>query len=302
MQIRYNSFNSFLKKKFPGEKIRKIPINAGFSCPNKNGEISEEGCIFCDKYGSGPIETFSQPIRKQIEIFTSVNKGKKFIAYYQAHSNTYAPQDELEKKYKIIFEYSDIVGLFIGTRPDSIAGNVYPLLEEIGEKTYLSVELGLQSIHEKSLNLLNRNHSYNIFLETFEKLRSSGIDVIVHLIVGIPGESMSDMQKTISEMNRIKPAGIKFHLLHVLKDTELFNMYERGEVKLMEKEKYVDTIVQLLAGLDKNIVIHRLTGERDLRIFHAPEWALDKPGVISSIHKRMEDLDLQQGQLISKFR
>ncbi len=284
------------------DKIRKIPVNAGFPCPNKNGDISDEGCIFCDKYGSGPIESFSLPIREQIEMFTSANKGIKFIAYYQAHSNTYASREELEEKYNIIFEYKDIVGLFLGTRPDSIAGNIYPLLEKIGEKTYLSVELGLQSIHQKSLQLLKRNHSYEIFLETFNKLKSSGIDVIVHLIVGIPGENMKDMKDTIREMNRIKPAGVKFHLLHVLKDTELFNMYERGEVKLMKKNEYINTIIELLSELDKEIVVHRLTGDRDTEIFYAPEWTLDKVGVISAIHKQMDNLDVHQGQLVRSPR
>ncbi len=298
MQIRYNSFSSFLKNKFPGEKVRKIPINAGFPCPNKNGDISDEGCIFCDSYGSGPIKTFTQPIRKQIEMFTSANKGKKFIAYYQAHTNTYASKEELEEKYGIPFEYKDIVGLFIGTRPDSIAENIYPVLEKIASKTYLSVELGLQSVHDKSLLILNRNHSYEQFLSTFERLKSSGIDVIVHLIVGIPGESKTDMIATVMEMNRIKPAGVKFHLLHVLKNTRLYEMYEKKEIKLMEKSEYVNTMVELLASLDKNIVVHRLTGERDSAIFHAPEWALDKGSVISEIHKRMEELDIRQGDLV----
>ncbi len=296
MQIRYNSFNSFLKKKFPGEKIRKIPVNAGFSCPNKNGELSTEGCIFCDSYGSGPIKTFNHSIRKQIELFTSVNKGKKFIAYYQAHTNTYASPDELIEKYNIIFEYNEIIGLFIGTRPDSIADDVFPILENIREQTYLSVELGLQSIHTKSLDYLNRNHSYEKFLETFNRLKDSGIDTIVHLIVGIPGESLKDMKETIREMNRLRPTGVKFHLLHILKGTKLFNMYKDGEVKLMGKEEYIKTIVELLSELDKEIVVHRLTGERDIELFYAPEWALDKGTVISSIHKLMEKKDIYQGQ------
>ncbi|MEN8222689.1 MAG: TIGR01212 family radical SAM protein [Acidobacteriota bacterium] len=298
MQIRYNSFSSFLRNKFPGEKIRKIPINAGFQCPNKNGDISDEGCIFCDNYGSGPIKTFTKSIRKQIEIFTSVNKGKKFIAYYQAHTNTYASKEEIEEKYGIPFEYKDIVGLFIGTRPDSIAENIYPVIEKIADKTYLAVELGLQSIHAKSLDLLNRNHSYEQFLNTFNRLKSAGIDVIVHLIVGIPGEKKSDMLATVKEMNRIKPAGVKFHLLHVLKNTKLFDMYEDGKIKLMEKEDYIDTIIELLASLDKEIVVHRITGDRDSEIFHAPEWAADKVNVINEIHNRMEELDLHQGELI----
>jgi len=295
MQIRYNSLNSFLKKKFQCNKVRKIPINAGFPCPNKNGDISDEGCIFCDKFGSGPITTFNQSIRKQIEVFTSVNEKIKFIAYYQAHSNTYASVKELEEKYNIIFEYEDIVGLFIGTRPDSIAPDVLSLLDKIAKKTYLSIELGLQSIHGKSLDFLKRNHSYETFLDTFYKLKESNIDVIVHLIVGIPGENMDDMKKSVREMNRIKPAGVKFHLFHVLKETELFNMYNRGEIKLMERAEYIDTIVELIGELNEDIIVHRLTGDRDLKLFHAPKWAIDRKRVISGIQNRMRQLNIRQG-------
>ncbi len=295
MQIRYNSLNSFLKKKFKCDKVRKIPINAGFSCPNKNGEISKTGCIFCDKFGSGPIGMFNRSIREQIEEFTSSNKGIKFIAYYQAHSNTYASVKELEEKYNIIFEYEDIVGLSLGTRPDSIAPDVFPLLDKIAKKTYLSVELGLQSIHDKSLDFLKRNHSYEIFLDTFNKLKGLNIDVVVHLIVGIPGENKDEMKESVYEMNRIKPAGVKFHLFHVLKDTELYKMYERGGIELMDRGEYIDTVVELLCELNEDIVVHRLTGDRDLELFHAPEWAIDRKRVISGIQNKMRLESLSQG-------
>jgi radical SAM protein (TIGR01212 family) len=295
MKRLYNSFNSFLKKKFNNRKIRKIPINAGFPCPNKDGGISHDGCIFCDVYGSGPIKVFELPIAEQIKRFIGDRSDFKYIAYYQAHTNTHAPVDELRKKYEIIFDFKEIVGLFIGTRPDSIADEVYPLLDELNKKTFLTVELGLQSSHEKSLRFLNRNHTYSRFLETFEKLKRRNIDVVVHLIVGIPGESRSDMLATVNEMNRIKPAGIKFHLMHVLKHTPLFRMYERGEIRLMEQDEYVETIVDLLEHLDPDIVIHRLTGERDKEIFHAPLWALNKNEVIHAIRSRMKERQSFQG-------
>ncbi|MEN8153216.1 MAG: TIGR01212 family radical SAM protein [Acidobacteriota bacterium] len=296
MKNRYNSFSSFLKEKFSGIKVRKIPVNAGFQCPNKNGDISNKGCIFCDAYGSGPIRSFRLSIREQIENYIRKHKGDKFIAYYQAHSNTYAQLGELEEKYRIIFDYEDIVGFFIGTRPDSIKDEVYPLLDRINNKTYLTIELGLQSIHEKSLIFLNRNHTYEKFLETFFKLKKMDVDVLVHLIVGIPGESREDMKATVREMNRIKPAGVKFHLLHALKNTYLNELYGRGEIPLMEMDDYIETIVELVGGLDPDIVIHRLTGERDKEIFVAPQWALNKNKVINSINKRMEELDLFQGK------
>jgi radical SAM protein (TIGR01212 family) len=296
MKELYHSFNSFLKKKFNNAKVRKIPINAGFPCPNKNGKISRNGCIFCDTYGSGPIKTFALPIAEQIKGFIGNRKDFKYIAYYQAHTNTDAPVGELRKKYEIIFDFKEIAGLFIGTRPDSIADEVYPLLEELNGKTYLAVELGLQSIHAKSLELLNRNHTYSQFLETYKKLESRHIDVVVHLIVGIPGESPADMLETVNEMNRIKPSGIKFHLMHVLKHTPLFDMCEKGEIKLMDKDEYVEVMIHLLEHLDPGIVIHRLTGERDKEIFHAPRWALNKHDVIHSIRSRMKARNSFQGK------
>lgn len=291
----YNSFSAYLKKRFK-QKIRKIPINAGFTCPNKDGQISSQGCIFCDVYGSGPIKHFEMSIPQQITTFMENHPGVKYLAYYQAHTNTCAAVEELRRKYEIIFDFEDIVGLFIGTRPDAIAENVYPLLEELNKRTFLTVELGLQSIHSKSLGFLNRNHTYQQFLDTFEKLKKRGIDVVVHLIVGIPGETHEDMLSTIKEMNRLKPAGLKLHLMHVLKNTPLFDMYESGKIKLPGKNQYVDLIVRLLAHLDPAIVIHRLTGERDKEIFHAPSWALNKNEVIHAIRAKMLEQNIYQGK------
>ncbi len=293
----YFTFNTFLRQKFDNQKVRKIPINAGFSCPNKDGTISTEGCIFCDHYGSGPINTFTMPIEDQIKQFIHGHRGMKYLAYYQAHCNTHASLRVLEQKYEIIFSFEDIVGLSIGTRPDSIGDEVYPLLDKLNRRIYLMVELGLQSIHQKSLTFLKRNHSYDEFLDTFQKLRSRGIDVVVHLIVGIPGETKREMFDTVQEMNRLKPAGVKFHLFHVLRDTPLSDMYRRQEFKLLEKDEYIDIIVSLLERLSPDIVIHRLTGERDREIFEAPNWALDKMDTIQSIRDRMRDLDTYQGKM-----
>jgi radical SAM protein (TIGR01212 family) len=293
----YKSFNSFLREKFNNQKVRKIPVNAGFLCPNKDGTLSKNGCIFCDAYGSGPIKSFELSISGQIESYIGSHPGSKYIAYYQAHSNTYAPVTELREKYEIVFKYEDIVGLFIGTRPDCIANDVYPLLEELNKRTYLSVELGLQSVHARSLQYLNRNHTYPDFLETFSKLKERDIDVVVHLIIGIPGESQADMLAAVKEMNRLKPAGIKFHLLHILTGTPLFYDYKKGTFRLLEMAEYIDLMILLLEHLDPAIVIHRLTGERDREIFAAPQWALRKIDVINSIKSKMEERHTHQGRL-----
>ena len=297
MQELYNSFHSFLKKKFKHDKIRKIPIDAGFSCPNKDGRISSEGCIFCDEYGAGPIKSGHLGVQEQLELFIKKRRGEKFIAYFQANTNTAAKVDELRKEFEKVFLFEDIVALFIGTRPDSIDEPVYGLLNELNKRIYLSIELGLQSIHEKSLKFLKRNHSYQQFLDTFFRLKELSLDVVVHLIIGIPGETEEDLMATIAEMNRLKPAGIKFHLLHLLKNTALLKLYKKEPFKLLEKEEYVNLIVNMLERLDRDIVIHRLTGERDAEIFYAPEWTLNRSGVLQAIRNRMIALNTFQGRL-----
>lgn len=294
----YNAFNDFLKKKFDNRKIRKIPINAGFPCPNKDGSISTTGCIFCDNYGSGPIKTFTLPVKEQIETFMGNRTGFKYIAYFQAHTNTAAPVAVLRENYRVIFDYENIVGLFIGTRPDAISDEVYPLLEEMNRQTYLTVELGLQSVHAKSLEFLNRNHTYRQFLDTFEELKKRDIDVVVHLILGIPGETQQDMLESVNEMNRLKPAGVKFHLLHLLKNTPLLDLYQKEPFNLLGQGEYIELIVYLLERLDPGIVIHRLTGERDKEIFYAPRWAMDKSRTIEAIRRRMREQNTFQGKFI----
>lgn len=292
----YNAFNDYLKKKFHNHKIRKIPINAGFPCPNKDGSVSSGGCIFCDNYGSGPIKTFTLPVKEQIEKFMGSRAGFKYIAYFQAHTNTAAPVPVLRENYRVIFDYDDIVGLFIGTRPDAIADDVYPLLEDLNRRTYLTVELGLQSVHAKSLEFLHRNHTYQQFLETFDKLKKRDIETVVHLILGIPGETRQDMLDSVKEMNRLKPAGVKFHLLHLLKHTPLLELYRKEPFKLLEFDEYVDLTVYLLERLAPDIVIHRLTGERDREIFYAPQWAMDKSRVIEAIRRKMKEKGTFQGK------
>lgn len=291
----FHSFQNFLRFKFPGFKVLKIPIHAGFSCPNRDGTLSRTGCIFCDRYAAGPIRTASWPIAQQIESYIRHHPGKKYIAYFQAFCNTYGPAEELKRKYEIVFAYRDIVGLSIGTRPDAIANPVYSLLTEMNRRIYLNVELGLQSIHEKSLVLLNRNHTYPQFLQAFNELKTRGIDVVVHLIIGIPGETRALMRETIEAMNRLRPAGIKLHLLHILRDTELHLRYVHSPFPLLGEEEYIDIIVELLENLDPRIVIHRLSAERDEELFIAPRWALNKTAVLNSIRAKMTAKGSWQG-------
>jgi len=295
----FNSFNGFLKKKFPGLKISKIPINAGFSCPNRDGLFSKKGCIFCDRFASGPIHTASWSIEEQIEFYIRNHPQRKYIAYFQSHCNTYGPVPELKRKYESVFHYDDIVGLFIGTRPDTISSQTFSLLEKLSQRIYLTVELGLQSIHEQSLLFLNRNHTYEQFVNSFQELKSRKIDTVVHLIIGIPGETREHMRQTILAMNQLKPAGIKLHLLHILKDTELYRRYIKSPFPLLNQEEYSELVVYLLEYLDPDIVIHRLSAEREKEFFYAPEWALNKLAVLGSITAKLKTNGSFQGKKIN---
>jgi uncharacterized protein len=291
------SFNSFLKARFPGQRVQKIPIDAGFSCPNRDGTLSAAGCIFCDRFASGPVATAAWPIERQIDAHIRRHPGKKFIAYFQSNCNTYGPVPELRRKYETVFKYKEIVGLFIGTRPDALPGPVLSLLEEMHRRIYLNVEIGLQSVHAQSLALLNRNHTYEQFAEAFNELRSRRIEVIVHLIIGIPGETLAHMRATVAAMNALRPAGVKFHLLHVLKDTELEARHLRASLPLLSREEYTDIICDLLQRLDPAIVVHRLAADREKELFIAPSWALNKPAVLQAIRKKMVLKGAYQGQL-----
>jgi radical SAM protein (TIGR01212 family) len=296
MNETYHSFSGFLSKKFPGEKIVKIPIAAGLSCPNRDGSLSWAGCTFCDSFASGPLHAAGMSIEQQIEGYMASHPGRKYIAYFQAQSNTYGPVSELRRKFETVFKYADIVGLFIGTRPDAISEPAFLLLAELNRKLYLAVELGLQSIHSRSLLILNRNHTYAQFLETYQRLQAVKIDTVVHLIVGIPGETRAHMLATIDEMNRLKPVGIKFHLLHVLRGTALHRQYLEKPFPLLSRDDYAERIAFLLEYLDPDIVIHRLTAERDKEIFVAPEWALNKQAVLAAIQARMKQTGAFQGR------
>jgi radical SAM protein (TIGR01212 family) len=237
------------------------------------------------------------PVEKQIAAHIRRHPGTKFIAYFQSHCNTYGSVPELRRKYEIVFAYNEIVGLFIGTRPDAVPEPVLSLLEEMNRRIYLSVELGLQSVHAKSLALLNRNHSYEQFAKTYAALRARNIAVVVHLIIGIPGETLEHMRATIAAMNALKPAGVKFHLLHVLRDTELQAWHSRSLVPLLSLDEYTDIISDLLERLDPAIVVHRLTADREKELFIAPLWALNKAAVLRAIREKMKLRGTFQGRL-----
>lgn len=286
MNLPYRSFNAQMQTIF-GERVHKIPLDAGMHCPNKTGEISDKGCLFCDSYGAGYIAHHGMKLADQIAEFKMHRKEKKFLAYFQANSNTYASVEKLSSLFDACLSHDDICGLIVATRPDCLPERILSLLELYAQKTFLVVELGLQTIHESSLLWLNRNHTYAQFLDAFLELRRRQIRVVVHLIVGIPAEQVEDNRQTIQKMNDLFPWAVKFHALHVLKGTALNEMYQRGELRLMQREEYINIVMELLECLHPEIGVHRLSADRDVRLFVAPDWLQHKTSVVNEIHQRM---------------
>ena len=293
---RYHTLNYELSKKF-GCRVFKVSLNGGFSCPNfKNGH----GCIFCSALGSGDFAG-----NKKDDIITQFNSVKekinnkwpdtKYIAYFQANTNTYAPVSVLKQEFETALKIPKVVGLSIGTRPDAITDECLEYLKELNKKTYLIVELGLQSMHDKTLKLINRGHDLKCFDECVRRLKENKINVVVHVINGLPGETKEMMLETIKHLNNLKIDGIKIHMLHVLKNTELETYYKKTKFHLLTKEEYVNVVCDQIEELNENIVIHRLTGDGAKDDLIAPLWTLKKVSVLNDIDKELKRRGTYQG-------
>src|SRR3712207_5689963 len=262
---RYHTWNYYLRQRY-NNKVFKVSINAGFTCPNIDGSISRGGCTYCSKEGSGDFAgNPKDDLITQFESMKAMMEKKwpkaKYIGYFQAFTNTYAPVEVLREKYEVILEQDDVVGLSISTRPDCIGEDVLEYLAELNERTDLWVELGLQTIHDRISKKINRGHDYQAFLECVSRLRERNINVVVHIIDGLPGENHDMMLETARAISKLDIQGVKIHLLHVIKGTVMARQYEAGEFDLMTKEDYVQTVCDQLEILPQDIVIHRLTGD-----------------------------------------
>ena len=297
---RFNSVNYFLKQKF-GEKIFKIPLDAGFTCPNRDGKISRGGCIFCSEMGSGDFTGESKDLVKQFhqgkEIMTRKWKSDKYMAYFQAYTNTYADVLELRDKYYSVINLEGVCGIAIATRPDCLSNEVLELLHEISQKTYLWVELGLQTSNDKTAELINRGYQTNAYLSAIKNLGIMGIEVVTHVIFGLPGESIQDMLNTIDFVAGTKTWGIKFHLLHLMKNTKMVELYISGKLRFLEQDEYIDLIVDSLERIPGSMVIHRLTGDSPRELLIGPIWSLKKWEVLNGIDKRLLERSTWQGKL-----
>lgn len=295
---RYNQFSAHLKNKF-GAKVYKITIDAGFSCPNRDGMISTGGCIFCDESGS-----FSQAhscflsVKNQIdtgaENLKNRFKAEKFMAYFQAYSNTYKPVNELEQIYNDALGRDDVVGISIGTRPDCVDKEKLKLIASYKDDYYTWIEYGLQSVHDKTLKRINRGHDYKTFLRAYEKTKNLGINVCVHVILGM-WETHDEMMETAQTLASLGVDGIKIHMLCALEGTKLAEIYERGGIKFMSEEKYVDTVCDFLEYLPHETTIHRLAGNGLKKELIAPRWIGKKLDTLNKIDREFLKRNSWQG-------
>ncbi|MDE6627558.1 MAG: TIGR01212 family radical SAM protein [Lachnospiraceae bacterium] len=291
--MEYYSLNRYLQDTF-GQKIYKISLDGGFTCPNRDGTLDTRGCIFCSQAGSGEFaQSRKDSIGKQIEKGKERLKDKiqngKYIAYFQAFTNTYAPVERLRILYEEAISHPDIAVLSIATRPDCLSEEVLLLLQEMNEKKPVWVELGLQTIHESTAEYIRRGYPLSVYDETVENLKKIGVQVIVHVILGLPGETFGQMKETVSYVAKSGAAGIKLQLLHVIKETDLEKEYRAGGFRTLEMEEYVNLVADCIALLPPDMVIHRLTGDGDRKSLVAPLWSLDKKRVLNAINKRIRE-------------
>ena len=295
----YRSLNEYYREIF-GRKTAKISLDGGFTCPNRDGTCGERGCLFCSAGGSGDFaENAALSITEQIE------KGKKqtadkwkdpaYVAYFQAFTNTYAPVAELRRKYEEALACDGVEGISIATRSDCLPEDVLDLLDELTQKTKLWVELGLQTSDEASAKNIRRGYPLSVFEKAVKDLAERNIPVIVHVILGLPGEDKETILRTIDCVNRLPVQGIKLQLLHVLSDSDLAEIYKNGDYTPLTKEEYIALVGDCIAHLRKDIVIHRLTGDGDKNTLLAPLWSLRKRDVLNSIHKHLKEASIQQG-------
>ena len=286
-----NLLNDYLRKRF-GQKVYKIALNGGFTCPNRDGTIGTGGCIFCSEGGSGE---FAQPagtgITAQIEqgkeLLSKKIKDGKYIAYFQAYTGTYADTDRLRSLYMEAINHPDIVVLSVATRPDCLPDDVLDLLEECNRIKPVWVELGLQTIHPETAEYIRRGYPLSVYDEALRKLKSRHIEVITHLILGLPGESSSDMLSSVKYVCDAGTDGIKLQLLHILKNTDLEKEYQSGSIRVLTEDEYIRLLKECLEIIPENVVIHRLTGDGDKRILLAPMWSADKKHVWNRIQREI---------------
>lgn len=290
---RFLSFNDFFREYFNGKTV-KLSLDGGFSCPNRDGTISETGCIFCSDEGSGEFAgskslNISQQIDSQKIFLEKKWKAKIYIAYFQNFTNTYASLDKLKNIYDTIASRDDIKGISIATRCDCLDDEKIEYLKKISERKTLWLELGMQSVNEDTIELINRGYSHDLFDKTIKNLKEANILFLIHAIFGLPFEEDSDFSNTINYIREIEPFGVKFHNLYILKDSPIYDLYNKEKFKILSKDEYIDILLYALDNIDEKTVVHRITGDPPKSKLFNPKWCADKLSVISEIDKRLKN-------------
>ncbi|MCP3921543.1 MAG: TIGR01212 family radical SAM protein [Desulfobacterales bacterium] len=301
MEKRYFDLNSYFRSIY-GVRVQKVTVDAGFTCPNRDGKLSYGGCIYCNPKGSGTgahgkglsvgdqIESGKERVKRRY-------KNSKFLAYFQSYSNTYAPVEHLKKLYDEALSVEDVVGLSIGTRPDCVDPEKISLLQSYTDKYLIWIEYGIQTIHDKSLTLINRGHDYKAFEKAVAITKNKGIKICAHIIIGIPGETRDDILETAKEMARLKIDGVKIHLLYVVKGTKLHEMYDNNEFECLTQNEYIELTCDFLELLPKETIIQRVTGDPHSDELVAPSWPLTtKSQTITKINQTLENRNSYQGK------
>jgi len=297
----YNLFGDYLQKKY-STKVFKVPINAGLSCPNRDGTKGHTGCIFCSDGGSAVRVSQNETIHEQmdniVKSFKRTDESVQYIAYLQSYSNTYSDVSTLEKIYTTAVSFPDTIGLMIGTRPDCISRDIVEIICKYKNENFeLWIELGIQSMNEKSLNFLNRGHSVNDSIRAINLISEYNIPVCVHVILGIPGETWDDMMYTAAQLSGLPIHGIKIHHLHVIKGTELEHIYNNKKFSLLSQREYISTLCDFIERIRPDIIIHRLMGDRDMESLLAPRWSIHKGTVLKAIEDEFNKRSTYQGFL-----
>lgn len=297
---RYHSINFHLRQKF-GQKVFKITLDAGFSCPNRDGKLAVGGCAFCSPRGSGDFVaahelSLAEQFRQGQEIMHKKWAGEKYIAYLQAYTNTYAPVEKLRNIYQTALSLPGVEGLAIATRPDCLDEEVLELLSEFNQACYMWVELGLQTVHKQTAELLNLHYDYEDFLKALTGLRARNIECCAHIILGLPGESRKDMFATARAIAGLPLQGVKIHLLHLMKNTPLVQMYDQEPFAFLTQEEYVNLVADILEILPPQMLIHRLTGDSPRNLLIEPKWSLKKCEVLNAIDRELKVRNSWQGK------
>ena len=301
---KFYKLNNFLKENFK-EKIYKVSLDGGFTCPNRDGKISNKGCLFCSDKGSGEFagdrcKTITAQIDEQIDFMKDKIGSSKVIAYFQNFTNTYGDIEYLRKIYYEALNHEKVIGIAIATRPDCLSDDVINLLDEINKKYFLWVELGLQTANDSIGKIINRGYDTKVYIDSCKILNEKNIKFVTHMIVGLPNEEKKDLYDTIDLINSVKSWGIKIHLLYILKNSKLLNYYQQNPFKIYEKDEYENTVIELLERLSPSIVVHRLTGDAKKDELFEPLWSLNKRGILNSIEKKLKSSKSYQGKFFNE--